>query len=109
MTSTRSSRSPSGPSSVATASLPSAVLPRHTYFVAAGSGQLTSASPLISECSAVESAPANMISLRDAMPPTLTTVELYEGGVVNSIMTAEYDGDLKLTKFHRAAAEQVSI
>jgi hypothetical protein len=56
---------------------------------APGSGQLFSGSPLISLCFALFEEPAQRILPSVAIPPTLTTVEPYEGGVVYSIMTAE--------------------
>ncbi|KAH0238633.1 hypothetical protein KCV06_g83, partial [Aureobasidium melanogenum] len=63
-----------------------------TKETAPGSGQLFSGSPLISLCFALFEEPAQRILPSVAMPPTLTTVDPYEGGVVYSIMTADVVG-----------------
>lgn len=102
-TSTRSSLLPREPATSALTSLPSFVLPLHEKLTAAGSGQALSGSPLTSVWVVELLDPAQMISPSRAIPPTLTTVDPYDGGVVYSIITAEYVGAWKLTKFHLAA------
>src|SRR5947209_8449390 len=80
MTSTLSTRSPRGPSNVALTSFPSLVFPPQRNLTAPGSGQSFSGSSLITVCVAELLQPAVRISVSVAIPPTLTTVDPYDGG-----------------------------